>query len=73
MYNRFENGIHPRDQVSDILAAAKDHSSSLEDHVRLLEKVRNIFLGLDARKPVYVALDEVIPKSSLLSYKDFLI
>lgn len=38
MYNRFENGIHPRDQVSDILAAAKDHSSSLEDHVRLLEK-----------------------------------
>ena len=44
MYNRFENGIHPRDQVSDILAAAKDHSSSLEDHVRLLEKVRNIEL-----------------------------
>ena len=39
MYNRFENGIHPRDQVSDILAAAKDHSSSLEDHVRLIEKV----------------------------------
>ena len=39
MYNRFENGIHPRDQVSDMLAAAKDHSSSLEDHIRLLEKV----------------------------------
>lgn len=38
MYNRFENGIHPRDQVSDILAAARDHSSSLEDHIRLLEK-----------------------------------
>ncbi|XP_041360030.1 myotubularin-related protein 6-like isoform X2 [Gigantopelta aegis] len=38
MYNRFENGIHPRENVLDILSAAKDHSSSLEDHVRLLEK-----------------------------------
>ncbi|XP_071086998.1 phosphatidylinositol-3,5-bisphosphate 3-phosphatase MTMR6-like isoform X1 [Haliotis cracherodii] len=38
MYNRFENGIHPREHVQDILSAAKDHSSSLEDHVRLLEK-----------------------------------
>ncbi|KAL3880470.1 hypothetical protein ACJMK2_032706 [Sinanodonta woodiana] len=38
MYNRFENGIHPRDQISDILSAAKDHSASLEDHIRLLEK-----------------------------------
>ena len=42
MYNRFENGIHPRENVLDILSAAKDHSSSLEDHVRLLEKVSNI-------------------------------
>ncbi|XP_053399742.1 myotubularin-related protein 8-like isoform X2 [Mercenaria mercenaria] len=38
MYNRFETGIHPRDQIKDILSAAKDHSSSLEDHVRLLER-----------------------------------
>ena len=39
MYNRFETGIHPRDEMKDILSAARDHTSSLEDHVRLLEKV----------------------------------
>ncbi|ESO88450.1 hypothetical protein LOTGIDRAFT_125960 [Lottia gigantea] len=38
LYNRFENGIHPREPVMDILSANKDHSNSLEDHVALLEK-----------------------------------
>lgn len=41
MYNRFENGLHPRENVMDIVSAARDHSSSLEDHVLLLEKVDN--------------------------------
>jgi myotubularin-related protein 6/7/8 len=39
MYNRFESGLHPRENVMDTVSAAKDHSSSLEDHVHLLEKV----------------------------------
>ncbi|XP_076467720.1 phosphatidylinositol-3,5-bisphosphate 3-phosphatase MTMR8-like isoform X2 [Babylonia areolata] len=38
MYNRFENGIHPRENIVDILSTARDHSASLEDHVQLLEK-----------------------------------
>ncbi|XP_076446061.1 phosphatidylinositol-3,5-bisphosphate 3-phosphatase MTMR8-like isoform X2 [Babylonia areolata] len=38
LYNRFENGIHSRENVNDILSTAKDHSASLEDHVQLLEK-----------------------------------
>ncbi|KAL8587614.1 hypothetical protein ACOMHN_045303 [Nucella lapillus] len=38
MYNRFENGIHPRENIVDILSTARDHSASLEDHVHLLEK-----------------------------------
>lgn len=38
MYNRFENGVHPRENFMDLLSATKDHSSSLEDHIRLLEK-----------------------------------
>lgn len=38
MYNRFENGVHPREDLGDILVATKDHISSLEDHVQLLEK-----------------------------------
>lgn len=39
MYNRFENGVHPREPLGDILVAASDHITSLKDHVRLLEKV----------------------------------
>ncbi|CAG5121603.1 unnamed protein product, partial [Candidula unifasciata] len=38
MYNRFENGLQPREHIMEIISAAKDHSSSLEDHAQLLEK-----------------------------------
>ncbi|XP_013378996.1 myotubularin-related protein 6-like [Lingula anatina] len=38
MYNRFDNGVHPRENIGDILSAMTDHSTSLEDHVILLEK-----------------------------------
>ncbi|XP_074649739.1 phosphatidylinositol-3,5-bisphosphate 3-phosphatase MTMR6-like isoform X2 [Tubulanus polymorphus] len=38
MYNRFESGVHPRENVSDVVSALKDHSSSMEDHIKLLEK-----------------------------------
>ncbi|XP_014786257.1 myotubularin-related protein 8 isoform X2 [Octopus bimaculoides] len=37
MYNRFDTGVHPREEIMDTLATAKEHSSSLEDHIRLLE------------------------------------
>lgn len=37
MYNRFDSGIHPREEILDTLASGKEHSSSLEDHIRLLE------------------------------------
>lgn len=39
MYNRYENGVHPREPIMDILSALKDHSSSLDDHVQYLESV----------------------------------
>ncbi|XP_063232371.1 myotubularin-related protein 6 isoform X3 [Bacillus rossius redtenbacheri] len=38
MYCRFENGVHPREPLGDLLLATLDHSSSLEDHIRLLTK-----------------------------------
>lgn len=38
MYNRFENGVHPREPLGDLLVATRDHIYSLEDHVQLLEK-----------------------------------
>ncbi|XP_066999701.1 myotubularin-related protein 8 isoform X4 [Anabrus simplex] len=38
MYCRFENGVHPREPLGDLLLATCDHSSSLEDHIRLLTK-----------------------------------
>ena len=39
MYNRYDNGVHPREPIADILNAMKDHSSSLSDHVKFLEDV----------------------------------
>ncbi len=39
MYTRFENGVHPRDNLHDIAAALSQHCTSLEDHVKLLQKV----------------------------------
>ncbi|XP_054707043.1 myotubularin-related protein 6-like [Uloborus diversus] len=38
MYNRFEDGVHPREPLGDMLVAAKDHISSLEDHALFLQK-----------------------------------
>ncbi|KAK0165244.1 hypothetical protein PV328_003777 [Microctonus aethiopoides] len=37
-YFRFENGIHPRETGEDYLLTLHDHTSSLEDHVKLLLK-----------------------------------
>lgn len=37
MYNRFENGVHPREPISEVLCAVKDHTVSLKDHIQFLE------------------------------------
>jgi len=39
MYCRFESGIHPRENITDIVCMMKDHTESLDDHRRLVEKV----------------------------------
>ncbi|KAG1671098.1 Myotubularin-related protein 8 [Nymphon striatum] len=44
MYNRFDNGVHPREPLIDVLSATKDHTSSLENHVKLLQKVLFIII-----------------------------
>ena len=41
MYGRFESGVHPREPLGDLLLASRDHSSSLEDHVNHLTKVKS--------------------------------
>ncbi|KAK6168446.1 hypothetical protein SNE40_020977 [Patella caerulea] len=38
LYNRFENGIHPRENDVDVLSVYRQHSNSIEDHIALLEK-----------------------------------
>lgn len=43
MYSRFESGVHPRENLGDLLLASKDHTTSLEDHVQHLQKVRIIY------------------------------
>ncbi|XP_033123580.1 myotubularin-related protein 6-like [Anneissia japonica] len=37
MYNRFENGLHPRESLQDVMSAMKDRTSSLADHKQFLE------------------------------------
>lgn len=39
MYSRFESGVHPRENISDLLLNSKDHCASLDDHVQHLTKV----------------------------------
>jgi len=39
MYCRFESGIHPRENVVDVVCTLKDHIESLDDHRQLLEMV----------------------------------
>ena len=39
LYNRFENGVHPREPLGDLLAATLEHSQSLEDNAEFLTKV----------------------------------
>ncbi|XP_072040916.1 phosphatidylinositol-3,5-bisphosphate 3-phosphatase MTMR8-like isoform X2 [Amphiura filiformis] len=56
MYNRYENGVHPREPLMDILSAMKDHSSSLDDHVQYLEsKVTSLrrMLGYEDKNKKY--------------------
>lgn len=38
MYGRFENGIHPKEPLNDLLLANQHHLNSLEDHVQYLTK-----------------------------------
>lgn len=39
LYCRFESGVHPRENITDIVAQLKEHTSSVDDHSRLVEKV----------------------------------
>ncbi|KAK3854666.1 hypothetical protein Pcinc_038871 [Petrolisthes cinctipes] len=38
MYNRFENGVHPREPLGDLLAATTEHTQSLSDQADFLTK-----------------------------------
>lgn len=46
MYNRYENGVHPREPVSEVLCAVKDHTVSLKDNIVFLETVSIINLRM---------------------------
>ncbi|XP_024082511.1 myotubularin-related protein 8 isoform X2 [Cimex lectularius] len=46
MYCRFESGVHPRESVSESLLVASNHSNSLEEHIKLLQKKINALTKL---------------------------
>ncbi|XP_059484789.1 myotubularin-related protein 6 isoform X1 [Neocloeon triangulifer] len=61
MYCRFENGVHPREVLGDMLLAICDHSASLEDHIRLLNKrIETLRSKIDAKKKVETKKEEKI-------------
>lgn len=43
MYCRFENGVHPREHVYDILLATSEQTKSIDDHVKFLQKRLSYF------------------------------
>uniref|UniRef100_A0A0A9W4V3 phosphatidylinositol-3,5-bisphosphate 3-phosphatase n=1 Tax=Lygus hesperus TaxID=30085 RepID=A0A0A9W4V3_LYGHE len=42
LFYRFEGGVHPREVISDLLLVASNHSNSLEQHIKLLNKKINL-------------------------------
>jgi hypothetical protein len=43
MYNRFESSLYQKEKLNDKLMALKNHTSSLNDYAKLLEKVINYY------------------------------
>jgi hypothetical protein len=41
MYHRFDSALLPKENISNTLTHLVDHTISLDDHARLLEKVQN--------------------------------
>ena len=41
MYHRFDSALLPKENISNTLTRLVDHTTSLSDHARLLEKVNN--------------------------------
>lgn len=39
LYCRFESGVHPRENLEEIVLATADQNSSLDDHINFLHKV----------------------------------
>lgn len=46
MYARFESGVHPREDICEIMLSSRDHCASLEDHVQYLTKHISNFKNL---------------------------
>lgn len=46
LYCRFESGVHPRENLEDIILSTVDHTTSLEDHINFLLKKKSAFMQL---------------------------
>lgn len=67
MYCRFENGVHPREPLGDLLLATTDHTSSLQDHITFLTKVKQIQFAIQNK---YVYLTNIVLSENLISKID---
>lgn len=69
MYCRWENGVHPRESLLDLMVASKDHINSLEDHIRLLQKRIKILEAKASSSGVVNGTVSEIVQDNRLTYK----
>ncbi|KAI5636927.1 myotubularin-like phosphatase domain-containing protein [Phthorimaea operculella] len=60
MYCRHENGVHPRESLGDLLPAAVEHSSALEQHINYLTKRISTFKNLLSGKKADKSQDSTV-------------
>ncbi|GBP81251.1 Myotubularin-related protein 6 [Eumeta japonica] len=65
MYCRHETGVHPRESLADILPAAVEHSSVLEQHIAYLTKRISTFKNLLSGKTL-----EKQKESAIVNYQN---
>lgn len=65
MYSRFESGVHPREDIGELLLTSKEHTASLEDHVQHLSKVKR-FIEFKSSVPQFSSLYSELEASKIL-------
>ncbi|KAK2169771.1 hypothetical protein LSH36_7g15017 [Paralvinella palmiformis] len=73
MYCRFDSGVHPRENILDIVCVLKDHTRSMEDHCMLLEQhVANLYKLLGHNEAMLNRSLNMLSSSESMDFRAFL-